>query len=166
MTKHKIKNGRLFDNDVRLEVHERRTVDYLLQQGKDIELISPSYNLYSKSPDFWMDGVAWELKCPCVTKLERISYLFRYATKQSPQVIFDLRNIKGDSAGVIKHLQKLFHISRRVRRLIIIGGGDFVPPGMGPSHQRRAVLPAKEGDFVPPGMGPSPFLLLSGFGNL
>ena len=120
MTKHKIKNGRLFDNDVRLEVHERRTVDYLLQQGKDIELISPSYNLYSKSPDFWMDGVAWELKCPCVTKLERISYLFRYATKQSPQVIFDLRNIKGDSAGVIKHLQKLFHISRRVRRLIII----------------------------------------------
>ncbi len=65
-------------------------------------------------------GLVWEVKCPFVNKRDRIAVLFRHATRQSENVIFDLRNLKTTDKQVILHLQKLFKVSRRVRKLIII----------------------------------------------
>ena len=115
-----IKRGHLVSHDLCLESHEKMTIDFFLNLGKDIELNLPSLTPGTSNPDFWMDGLVWEMKCPFVDRNERIAFLFRHATRQSVNVIFDLRNLKVADKKVILHLQKLFKISRRVRRLMII----------------------------------------------
>ena len=114
------KRGRLISHDLNLEPHEKLTVDFFLNLGKDVELNLPSLTPGTSNPDFWMDGLVWEMKSPFVDKKDRIAVLFRHATRQSVNVIFDLRNLKTTDKQAIIHLQKLFKVSRRVRKLLII----------------------------------------------
>ncbi len=117
MTKH----GRLISHDLRLELHEKKTIDFFLCRGKDIELNLPSLTPGTSNPDFWMDGLVWEMKCPVVVKDARLAILFRKASHQSKNVIFDLRRLPQKSRSKVRDfLIKLFRTSRTVRRLIII----------------------------------------------
>lgn len=89
--------------------------------GADIELITPSLTLGSKNPDFWMSGVAWEMKSPVVAKPERLAYLFRKATRQSENVVFDLRRLsKVNQRLAVRTIYKLFSTSRSIKILLII----------------------------------------------
>lgn len=115
-----MKRGKLITHGLRLEPHEKMTVDFFLKLGKDIELNLPSLTPGTSNPDFWMDGLVWEMKCPFVNKRERIVALFRHAARQSVNVIFDLRNLKVGDRQAIRELQKAFQVSRRVKRLMII----------------------------------------------
>ena len=46
------------------EKHEYETARYFADRGHDIEFIPPSNSPNMRTPDFKMDGVLWEVKCP------------------------------------------------------------------------------------------------------
>lgn len=111
--------GKLTTNGVRLESHERATVDYFLDTGKDIELLPPSNTPGNKTPDFCMSGLVWENKSPVVPKAKSIEKLFHKAGKQSRNRIMDLRRLPNDT-DARKTLEKCFNTSKRVRNMPVI----------------------------------------------
>lgn len=121
MIKSKKVRGRLIDHGLTIEKHERATVDLLLAHGNDVELLLPSNTMGNSNPDLMMWGVIWEMKSPIVASRASLSRLFRHATKQSCNVIFDLRRIKiKNDNELVRVLQSFLETSRRARRLIVI----------------------------------------------
>lgn len=114
-----MKQGRLITNNVILERHEMSTVNFLLNYGYDIELIRPSLTPHSKNADLIMEGLVWEMKCPVVDNITRLSVVMRKATRQSPNVIVDLRRLRSDARATLA-LRKIAKTSRSLKRLIII----------------------------------------------
>lgn len=115
-----VEGWEIIPNGVSLEKHENDTIVYFTNLGKDIELITPSNTPRMRRPDFWMDGLAWEMKSPEQTKREVVERAFDKALRQSYNVVIDLRRAKGRDDIAIKHLQKCFSSSRRAKRLLII----------------------------------------------
>ena len=58
------KRGKIIPNGIALEAHEFSTILYFTELGKTIELIPASHTPGAKTPDFKMNGVLWEMKCP------------------------------------------------------------------------------------------------------
>ena len=114
------KIGKLKQNGVRLEPHEKRTVDFLRKKGHNIELIPPSNIPKAKTPDMMMDGTEWEMKSPTTSNEKTIERMFLRGLKQSNKIIFDLRFVKKDSDKIARYLEKLFRQTRSIRSLIII----------------------------------------------
>lgn len=124
--KAKPKKGKLKRNNVRLEPHEERTVDFLREQGYDIELIPPSNSPKSKTPDLMMQGLAWEMKCPQGKSKATLENLVKKATKQSANIIIDLRNTKMDQGLAVKELMRRFNQITSIRRMIIVQGPTII----------------------------------------
>lgn len=59
-----MKHGTLTLNGVKPEPHELDTILSFTNLDKDIELIVPSNTPKTQRPDFYMDGLAWELSLP------------------------------------------------------------------------------------------------------
>ena len=114
------KQGKLTLNDVILEKHEITTIAFFLNIGKNIELIPPSNTPHTKRPDFIMDGIEWEMKCPQKLSPVIAERSFHKALKQSCNIILDLRCSLRLSDDCIKHLAKCFYSSRKERRMLII----------------------------------------------
>ena len=55
------KFGKIIPNGVSLEKHENNTVVFFTNLGHNVELIPPSNTPKAKTPDFMMDGQAWEM---------------------------------------------------------------------------------------------------------
>ena len=114
------KRGKIIPNGVALEVHEFSTILYFTELGKTIELIPASHTPGAKTPDFKMNGVLWEMKCPQGKSKTTLEHAFKKAITQSDSVIFDLRHIKFAEDLAINTLTQLFKQTRRCKRLIII----------------------------------------------
>ena len=115
-----MKIGRITPNGVSLEKHENETVVYFTNLGYDIELIPPSNTPKAKTPDFMMDGKAWEMKSPQGKSRVTVEHAFKRAAKQSENIIIDLRRTKIPTNQVKASLEKLFKASRRIRNLKVI----------------------------------------------
>ena len=122
-SKAKPKKGKLKRNNVRLESHEERTVDFLRKQGYDIELIPPSNSPKSKTPDLMMQGLAWEMKSPTSNNLKTIERMFLRGLKQSQNLIIDIRGIKTKPDTVLGYLKRLFSQTKSSKKMIIIYNG-------------------------------------------
>ena len=114
------KIGKLKQNGVRLEPHEKRTILFLRSLGYDIELIPPRNSPGSKTPDMMMLGLPWEMKCPQGKSMKSIDNMFLKALKQSNNILIDLRETKGDEATAIKMLKKRYEKARPCKNLRII----------------------------------------------
>ncbi|MBQ6450288.1 hypothetical protein IJJ08_05355 [bacterium] len=114
------KMGKLTTNGVIIEKHEFRTVEYFLLLGKNISLIPISNRKNVKTPDFVMDDIDWEVKCPISTNRKTIEKSFHQAMKQSCNLICDLRRLKTSSDLVERIIVKAFQTSSRAKRLKII----------------------------------------------
>lgn len=111
--------GRLILHGVKLEPHEKATVDYFLNLGKDIEIVVPSNTPKRKSADLFMDGVEWEMKSPETPAKKAIENLFYNASSKAQNVIMDLRRLPDD--GLAREtLDKRFSGSRKMRKMLII----------------------------------------------
>ena len=120
-----VKRGKIIPNGVVLQTHENATVVFLTEQGYDIELISPSLTPRSKTPDFLMNGVAWEMKSPLGKSVKTLEHLFIKALKQSENIVFDLRRInKKDMQKSMQLLLRLYEQTTRARRMLVIDGDD------------------------------------------
>jgi hypothetical protein len=115
-----MKRGIITPNGVALEKHENDTVVYFTELGYDIELIPPSKSPKSRQPDFIMNGLPWEMKSPMSNGSRTIEHAVRSASKQSENIIIDLRRSKMDDERAMAQIK--FHASKRtnIRRLIVI----------------------------------------------
>ena len=112
--------GRLITNGVILERHEMSTVNFLLSCGDDIELIRPMLTPHSKNADLILEGLVWEMKTLTTGSKTSLTTTFRRATRQSSNVIMDLRWVRISEDVAICLLRILFDSSRHAKRLIII----------------------------------------------
>ena len=115
-----MKRGTITPNGVSLEKHENDTIVYFTEMGYNIELIPPSRSPGSRQPDFIMNGLPWEMKSPISNGARTIEHAVRSASKQSENIIIDLRRSKIDDERAIAQIK--FHASKRtnIRRLIVI----------------------------------------------
>lgn len=114
------KQGKIIPNGVSLEKHENDTVVYFTNLGEDIELIPPAKTTGSKKADFIMNGLEWEMKSPQSNGARTMEHAVRSASKQSENIIIDLRRSKLDDDRAIAQIK--FHASKRtnIKRLIVI----------------------------------------------
>lgn len=120
MPKSKNERGRLTAHDVILEQHELTTITFFLEHGKNIELIPPSLTPKSKTPDFIMDGVAWEMKSPSGNSLVTIERALHRRLRQSRYIILDLRQMKVSEQKIKQHSQHIFTHARTIKKLKVI----------------------------------------------
>ena len=92
----------------------------LANLGKTIELVIPSNTPHSRRPDFVMDGIEWEAKSPKSGVRRALERNFYEASRQSSNIVIDLRRAKGDDATASLILEKCFQNTRKVRRMYII----------------------------------------------
>lgn len=109
-------------NGVSLEKHENETIVFFTELGYDIELIPPSNSPGSKTPDFMMSGVAWEMKSPQGKSKTSLEHIFRKAIKQSENIIIDLSHSKLKEEIAIKEIERRFKQTSSCRKLKIITG--------------------------------------------
>ncbi|MDR1361041.1 MAG: hypothetical protein LBJ18_01890 [Rickettsiales bacterium] len=103
------------------EKYEMETANFFAGLGKDVEFVEPSSIKGLKSPDIQMDGVIWEIKSPCGKSKQTIEKLYKKASAQSENIIFDLRHTRIDEYIVILKIKREFSMRKnKVRRLIII----------------------------------------------
>ena len=114
------KRGKIIPNGVRLEQHELDTILFFTNLGKTIELVPPSSTPNSKTPDFKMDGLMWEMKNPQGKSKTTLEHVFKKAVKQSENIIIDLSRIKMKEEIALAEISKCFHQTRACKRLIII----------------------------------------------
>ena len=112
------RQGKIIANGVVLEKHENATVVFLTSKGFDVELIPPV--LERKTPDIKMKGLLWEIKRPTANSKYTIPHAFKFALKQSPNIIFDLRSSKLHQEQAFNRLKREFQLSKGVKRLKVI----------------------------------------------
>lgn len=112
--------GQFVSHGIKLEPHEIMTIEFFLDRGEDIEQILPSNTPHNIRPDFFMRSLAWEVKSPTTNSKTNLTVRFHQASKQSHNIIFDLRRIQNYHHDIIQHLEKLFFESRRTHNLLII----------------------------------------------
>lgn len=115
-----MKKGKIIPNGVPLEKHEYDTILFLTTLGYDIELIPPSHTPGVRTPDFKMNNISWEMKCP----RGRGKYLIRdtiiNALQQSNYIVIDLRRIKLHQTKCLNSIRKYFHLYKSIANIIII----------------------------------------------
>ena len=102
------------------EPHEYQTAEFFSELGKDIVFIKPSDIKDTHTPDFMMDGVAWEVKSPMGNSKHTIENNFRNAVIQSRYIIFDLRRTKLTDSQCLSQLRREFSARPYLKRLLII----------------------------------------------
>ncbi len=112
------KQGTIIANGVILEKHENATVVFLTSKGFNVELIPPV--LERKTPDIKIGRLFWEIKCPTANSKYTIPHAFKSALKQSPNIIFNLRNRKLHQEQALNRLKHEFELSKGVKRLKVI----------------------------------------------
>ena len=112
--------GKITPNGVSLEKHENETVVFFTELGYDIELIPPSNSPKSKTPDFIMGGIAWEMKSPQGKSKTSLEHIVKKASKQSENIIIDLSHSKMKEDTAIREVEKCFYQISSCRRLKII----------------------------------------------
>ena len=112
--------GKIIPNGVSLEKHENETVVFFTNLGYDIELIPPSNSPKTRTPDFLMDGVAWEMKCPQGRSKTSLENIIKKASRQSENIIIDLSHSKMEEKAALKEIERRFTQISACRKLKII----------------------------------------------
>lgn len=115
-----MKQGQLKANGVHLQDHEFHTVQTLLANGYDVELIPPTQTKGQRSPDIFIRGTSWELKSPTGGGRNTMKHTTQDAGHQSRNVIIDLWRCKLPENQAIRELRALFGASKRIKRLLVI----------------------------------------------
>ena len=102
------------------EKHELETAKYFADLGYDIEFIPPSNIPEVHRPDIVMDGIEWEIKSPVGKGRRTIIRNLNMATKQSKNIIIDLRRIALPEAICVSQIEKIFCEQLKIKRILVI----------------------------------------------
>lgn len=122
----KRKAGRLTTNNVVMETHEYVTINTLLVDGNDVEMLRKTRTPHSKSADIMMHGMVLELKSPTGDKLRTFDRIIHRAIHQSQNIVIDLRRTKMADNIAVPLLAKMFWQMRSMRNLWIIEKNDRI----------------------------------------
>jgi hypothetical protein len=110
-----------FEDGAEPEPHEIQTALFLKKNGKDIKFLAPKNRNLVKTPDIFMDGLKWEIKAPISNGARVMEHALRSATKQSPNVIIDLRRCKLSDERAIRQIKHEAEKRKTtLKRLLII----------------------------------------------
>ena len=101
------------------EKHELATANYFANLGNNITFIRPSNVPDNHRPDFEMNGIEWEVKSPSGNSRRSIAKRYAEASRQSHNIIFDLRRSLLPDKICISQLEKLYE-QKHTKRLLII----------------------------------------------
>jgi len=98
------------------------TANFFISKDKKatVRFLAVSKNKNVRMPDIVMYGKKWEIKCPIGKGSNTIKRAFQTATKQSPNIIFDLRHSKMPDRVNIPKLEKEFKDIKKAKNLKII----------------------------------------------
>ena len=98
-----------------------RTIYSLLAYAAtDIEVL-PVQNIKGvKTPDIIMNGLEWEIKNPKGKGKYVISRNIYNASKQSPNIVLDLRRMSGSYRHYMSEIEREFRASPRTKRLLVV----------------------------------------------
>lgn len=113
-------SGKIDLNGQHPEVHEYAAYLTLAKNNKRLKLLAPSNQYKIHSPDFKMDGLIWELKCPLGKGKYAIRDTLRQATRQSSNIVIDLQRIKLHEEKALGQINKYFLLEKRLQRIIVI----------------------------------------------
>ncbi len=102
------------------EDHEIATAKALAALGHTVEFIVPNDGYKIKSPDIFMDGLAWEIKSPTSRSKSSLSRHIKTALKQSRCIIIDSSRTKLGDEIMEKALRKDVKTHTSTRRLKMI----------------------------------------------
>ena len=107
--------------------HELKTAEALAAAGYTVEFIRRSKKQHETSADCVIDGAVWEMKSPTASQLRRVQRTLRDALKQSRNVIFDSRRMKGlPDKAIERELRKWAVELKHLDRLLFVGRGGTV----------------------------------------
>jgi len=109
------------------EPHEVETAYILARHYQTtVEFLIPVDDYKRKSADIIMLGVEWEIKCPHGASKSTIGNQFRFASKQSKNIVIDARRTRLEYESVENRV--LFEIKKRpaIRKVIIIDKSEKV----------------------------------------
>ena len=109
--------------DVNVWPHELETAKALARAGLTVEFIRRSEEQHAVSADVLIGGLVWEMKSPTSGKMRMVQQNLCRATRQSENVIFDSRRMKGlpdraierevrKQSAELKHLKRLKCVNR------------------------------------------------------
>lgn len=101
--------------------HELKTAQAFTAIGKDVEFMRRSEEEHATSADCIIDGLIWEMKTPKSNALRRVERTLRDALKQSRNVIFDSRRMKGiPDHAIERELRKWARELKSLERLMFV----------------------------------------------
>jgi hypothetical protein len=109
-----------FEDGALPEPHEIQTALFLKKHGKNIKFLAPKNLDHIKTPDILMDGTKWEIKAPISNGSRVIEHALRSATKQSPNVIIDLRRCAIPDERALRQITFTAKKRTALKHLIII----------------------------------------------
>lgn len=101
--------------------HELRTAEALANAGLTVEFIRKSEVDYQSTADVCINGLLWEMKAPKSGKLHMVEQNLRRALRQSCNVVFDSRRMKGlPDVAVERELRKWGNELSSLQRLLFV----------------------------------------------
>ena len=99
---------------------ELKVAKFFADMGKDITFICPSSIPGQRRPDFTMDGLEWEVKCPEGKSKRTIENNIVKAESQSAHIIIDLRRVKLSEKYCLSQIELNCRTRSRIKRILVI----------------------------------------------
>lgn len=113
-----MKSGCLKIDGVILQPHEVATIDFLVSRGKNIKLVPTTF--HRKTADIQMDGASWEIKSPRSAGKYTIEHALQAASKQSENIILDLRQSKMSEQKALVKVEREARLRSKLKKVIVI----------------------------------------------
>jgi hypothetical protein len=93
---------------------------------KDVEFLVPICSKGIHTADIVMDGITWEIKCPTGKGKRTIDNNFKTASKQSANLIFDLRKIRLTEKQCLAKLKIELKARNNIKRLLVVSKNNII----------------------------------------
>lgn len=103
-----------------IQPHELKTAVFLNKYGFDVEFLPLVFQKGVRTPDIKMNGRLWEIKSPKGDSRHTIERNLRIASKQSENIIFDLRRCKSPDIKSISQIKTYFQIIKKIHKILVI----------------------------------------------
>jgi len=124
------KGGITFYPDYSPDKYERRTAMLIAQTGKMVEFMVSNRQKGAKTADVVIDDLIWEIKNPKGKGKYTLERCISVASKQSENLILDLRRMEGPYRKYLGLIKREFDNNQYLKRLKIINKAqkiiDFV----------------------------------------
>lgn len=130
----------IFEDGADPEPHEIKTGLFLRKLGYEIKFLAPKNIDSVKTPDILMDNLPWEIKAPFSVGSRTIEHSIRSASKQSPNIIIDLRRNKQPDEKLLRQIKHEAEKRTNVKRLMVITKTQKITHYLKTNCYRKLVL--------------------------